>query len=137
MLISRDFTNSPFHVACDLVERLTSGVLPLDAFLAHLDTFEGYLRRWYQALEEVPLPPEYEEGEHLLAASREALEMTYQSVELLREFGNSRRTEDAETALELAEEGHQLMAEVLGQTERNMDELENDMLSRRHEEVRL
>lgn len=121
-----EFPNSPYNLARRFVQELQNGTITQDEFLRRMDLFEENLEKWHQALEGIAVRDDYPEGGDLVEDAKESLQAVYEGVGILRDFAESRDPEAAEDALALAKEASDLMLELIRETERNMDELEDD-----------
>ena len=117
-----EYPNSPYQLAQRFVGELEEGQISPSEFQERMTLFEQNLEVWHQALEQIRTGDDYVEGKDLVEDAKMSLQQIYDGVELLRQYGHSRSQESLSQALDMIEEASQFMAELIDETEDNMDQ---------------
>ena len=115
--------DSPYPFLVQSVERLHQEQLTLAQFLTNLDVADMYLQHWAARLEKIPLPPGLDSASHLLNGIQQGVAMLWEASGELREADTHDDPERLDAALVLAQEGHELILEVLRCSEQSLEEL--------------
>jgi hypothetical protein len=120
-----EYPHSPYGQARQLVAELDEGRLTPEEFLLQLDRFGQRVDQWRAQLDAIKTGDDYPEGQELVDDARESLQAVTEGAELLREYAETRAEETSAEALDLMAEASEFLAQLLGITERNMEDLED------------
>ena len=123
--VMTEYPHSPYGQARQLVTELDEGRLGAETYLAELDRFVQRIGGWKSQLDAVKTGDHYPEGQELVDDARESLQALYEGAEMLQEYAESRAVETRTEALDLMAEASEFLVQLLGVTERNMEDLED------------
>lgn len=118
--------NGPLAVFKSLVQDFQEGKRDKHNLFEALETFDGFLAEWESGIEKIKNDPkQYAEGEVLREDAIEGLRLFGDAVQMVRDSVEA--GEPLEPAVELAKEGHLLLAYAAQTTERNIAKLEDEL----------
>lgn len=115
--------DSPYPFLVKSVERLHQEEITFPEFLTNLDVADLYLQHWAARLEKISLPPGLDSAPHLLKGIQEGVAMLWEASGELRAADTHEDPDRLDAALVLAQEGHELVLEVLRCSEQSLEEL--------------
>ena len=114
------YPHSPYNRVRLMVEEFQQERLSLEQFQEQLAALLDQLERWHTQMEEIHAGGDDEEGQERLAYAKEALQVSYDGVELLRESPGSAQ------GLSLLAEASDCLAKIQHITAENVQNLLND-----------
>lgn len=122
-----EVVTGPLQVITGLVQDFQAGQRDRAGFLSGLDIVDQYLEEWSVGIDSLQAPPNYLEGLQLQEASQQGLDLFAQALGELREYAESPDEGRLELALVCAQDGHELLTELLQVSQANLARLEEDL----------
>lgn len=123
-----NFPGSPYFVLERLLEEYRSGRRSEEDAFRSLDIFDMFLDQWSEGLDALPQAPEIlPEGEAKVETSFQGLDLFGEAAECLRNYLETGDEEQAESAMELARQGHHLLEQLYLQTAQQVEDLRNEV----------
>ena len=119
-------SRTPLGVLQQLVLDYQQGLTLGDQFLGGLDIVDQHLQHWSEQLQQLEVPPGYEQGDHCLEASLEGLDCLAQAVEALRDYAEGGPEECLENGLDWARQGQQRLEQLLELSQHAAEQLESE-----------
>lgn len=120
-------SHTPLGVLQQLILDYQQGSVSDDHFVGGLDLVDQHLQCWAEQLQQLEVPPGYDQGHAYLEASLDGLDCLAQAVEALREYAESGLQDCLEEGLERAQQGQQQLELLLTQSQQAAEQLESEL----------
>lgn len=118
-----EVVTGPLRVITELVQDFQSGQRDQASFLDGLNIVEHHLQAWSVGIDQLPVPDNYLEGLELQELCQQGLGLLAQAVAVLRDCDQ----DSLETGLCWAQEGHDILGELIQVSLQNVIRLEEDL----------